>query len=164
MPGYFWKTAREPQMNADERRYIHPQITRTVIGVYYDVYNEMGGGFLESVYKEAMVIALAEAGLAAEREVPLKARFRARIVGEFKADLIVGGRVLVELKAVRALEPTHEAQVLNYLRCSVLEIGLLLNFGPRAQVRRLILSNSLKTSHSHRSICVNLRHLRSSNS
>jgi GxxExxY protein len=131
-------------MNADGRRYPHSDVTRTVIGVYYDVYNELGGGFLESVYKEAMAIALDEAGLGLAREARLRAMFRGRVVGEFKADMIVAGKVLVELKAVRTLEMAHEAQVLNYLRCGILEVGLLLNFGPKSQIRRLVLSNSMK--------------------
>jgi GxxExxY protein len=133
-------------MNADERRYKHALISGQVIRVFYEVYNEMGRGFTESVYRRAMTIALQEEGLFSECEVPVTARFRGRVVGEFRADLIVAGKVLLELKAVRALEPSHEGQLLNYLRCGVLEIGLLLNFGPCPQVRRLILSNQNKTT------------------
>jgi GxxExxY protein len=131
-------------MNADERRYKHEGTTRTIIGVFYDVYNELGHGFLESVYREAMAIALRCEGLKADKELALVARFRGQIIGEFKADLVVGGSVIVELKAVRALGPAHEAQILNYLRASVLEVGLLFNFGPKPQVRRLAFSNFRK--------------------
>jgi GxxExxY protein len=131
-------------MNADERRYKHENTTRTIIGVFFDVYNELGHGFLESVYQEAMAIALRCEGLRVEKELALVARFRGQVIGEFKADLVVSGSVIVELKAVRSLEPTHEAQILNYLRASVLEVGLLFNFGPKPQVRRLAFSNLRK--------------------
>ena len=131
-------------MNADERRYKHEHLTRRIIGVFFQVYNELGHGFLESVYREAMVIALRANGLLVEKEFALTARFRGQIIGEFKADLIVGGSVLVELKAVRSINPAHEAQLLNYLRASVLEVGLLLNFGPYPKVRRLAFANERK--------------------
>jgi GxxExxY protein len=134
----------KPQMNADERRYMHEQTNREIIGVLFDVYNELGYGFLESVYREAMTIALQYQGLQVEREFPLTARFRGQLIGNFKADLVVRGSVIVDLKAVRSLEPAHEAQILNYLRASVLEVGLLLNFGPKPQVRRLAFSNRRK--------------------
>jgi GxxExxY protein len=137
-------------MNADERRYKHERTTRQIIGVFFDVYNELGYGFLESVYCEAMTIALRYEGLQVEREFPLTARFRGQLIGNFKADLVVRGSVIVELKAVKSLEPAHEAQILNYLRASVLEVGLLLNFGPKPQVRRLAFSNLRKNPRSVR--------------
>ena len=108
------------------------------------MYGELGYGFLESVYRSAMVIALADTGLAAESEVELLARFRGRLVGRFRADRLVEGAVLVELKAARTIDSAHVAQVLNYLRCTVVELGLILNFGPTAQVRRLIFANDRK--------------------
>ena len=112
--------------------------------MFFDVYNELGHGFLESVYREAMTIALRYEGLQVEKEFPLAVRFRGQLIGDFKADLVVKGSVIVELKAVKSLGPAHEAQVLNYLRASVLEVGLLLNFGPKPQVRRLAFSNLRK--------------------
>jgi GxxExxY protein len=139
-----WYSRNEPQMNADERRYKHEHTTRTIIGVFFDVYNELGYGFLESVYQEAMAIALRGQGLTVEKGFVLAVRFRGEIIGEFKADMVVSGSVIVELKAVRSLHPVHEAQTLNYLRASVLEVGLLLNFGPKPQVRRLAFSNNRK--------------------
>jgi GxxExxY protein len=135
----------QPQMNADERRYKHECTTRTIIGVFFDVYNELGYGFLESVYREAMAIALRAEGLTVEKEFALVARFRGHVIGAFKADLVVSGSVIVELKAVRSLDRVHEAQTLNYLRASVLEVGLLFNFGPRPQVKRLAFSNIRKS-------------------
>src|SRR5262249_28098208 len=112
--------------------------------VFYEVYNELGYGFLESVYEKALVIALVAAGLKAERQVSVPVWFRGQLVGDFDADVPVEGRVLLELKAVRALEPAHEAQLLNYLRASDIEVGLLLNFGPKPQVKRLVFDNERK--------------------
>ena len=134
-------------MNTDKRgeaRFRHAELTRQIVGVFFQVYGELGYGFLESVYRTAMAIALREAGLRTESEVELHARFRGRSIGIFRADLLVEGAVLVELKAARAIEQAHIAQLLNYLRCTVIEIGLILNFGPAPKVRRLVLSNDRK--------------------
>lgn len=96
-------------------------MTERIIGVFFDVYNELGPGFLESVYVEALALALSEAGLSLMREMPLEVRFRGRTIGRFRADLVVGGAVLVEAKACPKLQPLHEAQILNYLRATVLK-------------------------------------------
>lgn len=116
-----------------------------MIGCFYDVYNELGPGFLESVYEASMAIALEESGLAVERQKAVRVHFRGRVAGEYRVDLLVGSVVVVELKCARAIDPAHEAQVLNYLRATELEVGLLLNFGPRPIVRRLVFSNERKT-------------------
>jgi len=131
-------------MNADQLRFNHEAITQRIIGVFFDVYNELGYGFLEPVYQEAMSMALRSAGLQVEREFGLEAHFRGQLIGMFKADLLVNGCVIVELKAVKELARSHDAQVLNYLRAGMLEVALLLNFGPRAQIRRLAFSNDRK--------------------
>jgi GxxExxY protein len=115
----------------------HSELTDKIIGVFYDVYNELGQGFLESTYAEALLLALEESGLHAFREVPVPVWFRNRKVGQYYADLIVEGIVLLELKAARSLESAHEAQLLHYLRATEVEVGLLLNFGARPQFRRL---------------------------
>ena len=122
----------------------HSEVTERIIGVFYDVYNELGHGFLESVYSEAMSLALAQDGLHAGREVPVPVWFRGEKVGQYFADLLVDNAVLVELKAVRNLEPWHEAQLLHYLRATEIEVGLLLNFGMRPQLRRLLFDNERK--------------------
>jgi GxxExxY protein len=122
----------------------HAELTDKIIGVFYDVYNELGQGFLESTYAEAMVVALEEAGLAATREVAVPVWFRGRKVGQYFADLLVNNVVLLELKAGRTLESAHEAQLLHYLRATEIEVGLLLNFGPRPQFRRLLFDNERK--------------------
>ena len=122
----------------------HADLTEKVIGIFYDVYNELGYGFLEIVYEESLVIALRQAGMAVARQVPLPVWFRDQKVGEFRADLIVDNCVLLELKSARSLEPAHEAQLLHYLKSTEIEIGLLLNFGVRPQFRRLLFDNERK--------------------
>ncbi len=122
----------------------HSDLTEKIIGVFYDVYNELGHGFLESTYAEALAGALEESGLSIVREVPVPVWFRSRRVGQYYADLIVEGWVLLELKAGRTLESAHEAQLLHYLRATEIEIGLLLNFGLRPQFRRLLFDNERK--------------------
>ena len=131
-------------MNAEGCSYRHVDLTRKIIGVFLQVYGELGYGFLESVYRSAMVLALTDAGLVVESEVKVQARFRGRAIGTFRADLLVEGAVLVELKATRAIESSHIAQLLNYLRCTVIEVGLILNFGPTPKVRRLVFANHRK--------------------
>jgi GxxExxY protein len=136
-------------MNTDGNGLKHHLTTRKIIGVFFDVYNELGGGFLEAVYVEALTLALREAHLSVEREVPLKVSFRGKVVGRFRADLVVNETVLVEAKAFPRLQSAHEAQLLNYLRATALEVGLLLNFGPRPQFRRLVFENHLKKNSYH---------------
>ena len=108
---------------------------------FYEVYNELGFGFLESVYREAMRIAVEQAGLRVEAEVAVPVSFRGRSVGVFRADLVVDGRVVVELKTAESINKAHEAQVLHNLRASAMEIGLVMNFGPDARFRRIELQN-----------------------
>jgi GxxExxY protein len=134
-------------MNTDEHGLRQSELTSKIIGVFFDVYNELGYGFLEAVYIEALSVALHHAGLNIQREMPLSVFFRKRLIGKFRADLVVEETVLVEAKACSRLQPVHEAQVLNYLRASVLEIGLLLNFGARPQLKRLLYDNALKSQH-----------------
>ena len=119
----------------------HSDLTEKIIGVFYDVYNELGHGFLESTYTEALVVALAESALSTAREVPMPVGFRGKKIGQDFAELIVDGVVLLELKAARNLDPAHEAQLLHYLRATDIEVGLLLHFGFRPQFRRLLFDN-----------------------
>src|SRR5829696_1695748 len=105
-------------MNADERGFPHKELSRRVIGIFFDVYNELGYGFLESVYENAMALALEAAGLRVARQVPIVVWFRGVVVGKFRVDLLVEDVLVVELKALRCWDPSHEAQVLNYLRGS----------------------------------------------
>jgi GxxExxY protein len=123
----------------------HRVITDAIIGAFYDVYNELGYGFLESVYREAMIVALRSRKLTVDREKSVEVHFRGVSIGHFRTDLIVGNCVVVELKSSRTLDGSHEAQLLNYLKATELEVGLLLNFGPRPHFRRMILDNDRKS-------------------
>jgi GxxExxY protein len=122
----------------------HRDLTGRIIGLFFEVYGELGHGFLESVYEEALAIGFKQAGLRFERQKILTVWFRGYKLGEFKADMVVEDQVLLELKAGRAIERSHEPQLLNYLRCSEIEVGLILNFGPHPQFRRLAFDNRRK--------------------
>ncbi len=116
---------------------IHSDLTRKIIGCAFAVSNELGAGFLESVYEKAMIVALSDAGVRVQAQVPISVCFRGRPVGDFYADLLVGESVIVELKAVPALTPQNEAQIINYLNATGIPVGLLINFGnPKLQYRR----------------------------
>ena len=124
-------------MNTD--KFPDKDLTEKNIGACFEVANELGTGFLESVYEKALVIALQEKGLRVKEQHPLQVTFRERIVGNFYADILVEGRILIELKAVKFLMPEHEAQLINYLKTSEIHIGLLINFGkPKLQWRRFV--------------------------
>jgi GxxExxY protein len=125
-------------------KFLHREVTEKVIGIFYDVYNELGHGFLESVYHSAMRTALEQAGLRIASLVKIPVSFRGRLVGDFIADLLVEEKVILELKAVSEFNPAHEAQLLNYLKATPIEIGLLLNFGPKPKVKRMAFTNERK--------------------
>jgi len=124
----------------------HSELTEKIIGSFFSVYNELGPRFLESVYQRSMIVALGEAGLRAEPETPIQVWFHGQTVGDFRADIIVEGTVLLEIKTARQIDPSHEAQVLHYLRATQFEVGMMLNFGAKAQFRRYILENERKKS------------------
>ncbi|MBC8488833.1 MAG: GxxExxY protein [Bacteroidetes bacterium] len=116
----------------------HKNITELIIKGFYEVYNELGSGFLESVYEKALEIVLKGYGLHVERQKDIRVKFRSIIVGEFRADMVINGLVILELKAVRTILPEHEAQMLNYLKATDMEVGLLLNFGQKPEFKRFI--------------------------
>ena len=117
-----------------------------VIGIFYNVYNELGYGFIESVYHKSMVVALSSEGVRVCSPVKVPVWFRGQQVGDFEADILVDSSVLLELKAVRTLDSSHQAQILNYLRATDIEVGLLLNFGTKPEFKRLIFDNQRKAS------------------
>ena len=123
---------------------LYRELLYQIIGVYYDVYNELGHGFLESVYQKSLGLALQSAGLNACWPIAIPVRFRGHEVGHFEAHMLIEKCVLLELKATRALDRSHVAQLRNYLRATDIEVGLLLNFGLRPEFRRLLFSNSGK--------------------
>jgi len=115
----------------------HQELTHQILAACFDVSGELGHGFVESVYRRSLLIALEQRGIRAKVEVPLTVRFRGQLVGEFVADMVVEGCVILELKAVRELIPEHQAQLVNYLNATGIEVGLLVNFGtPRVEHRR----------------------------
>lgn len=119
----------------------HRELTERIIGGFYEVYRELGAGFLESVYESALSMVLLQSGMQVERQVPLRVCFRGIPVGLFRPDLVVERLIVVELKAARTLEAVHSAQLLNCLRASQIEVGLLFNFGPKPQFKRMILND-----------------------
>lgn len=123
----------------------HRELTDTILGTFYEVYNELGFGFLESVYENSLVIALRAKGLSVKQQVDVPVWFRNQMVGDFTADLIVEDLVLLELKAARMIDESHKSQLLNYLRATEIEIGLLLNFGHRPEFKRRAFDNVRKT-------------------
>ena len=131
-------------MSWDPDEYKHQEVTQAIIQVFYEVYNELGHGFLECVYQEAMLLALKQNVLTAEAQRRLPVWFRSHKIGHFRADLVVNKKVIVELKAARMLEPAHAAQLLNYLRASNIEVGLLLNFGQAPKLKRMVFGNEKK--------------------
>lgn len=119
--------------------YKHSGITQQIIGAFYKVYNTLGYGFLEKVYENALAIELKRHGLSVVQQAPIKVRYNGQLVGEYYADLLVEDKVIVELKTVEALAGEHHAQLLNYLRATGIQVGLLLNFGPtKPEVSRKI--------------------------
>ena len=129
----------------------HQELSEKIIKAFYDVYNRLGYGFLEQVYENAMVIELRSMGLKVEQQMPIKVRYRGEVVGEYFADLVVEDKIIVELKAVSTFQSSHEAQLLNYLKATHYEVGLLLNFGPSPTKKRKVFDNikkpNLKLNH-----------------
>lgn len=127
-------------MNADERRLELNAITEKIIGCAYAVANELGSGFLEKVYENALVIELLKVGMHTEQQKAIKVYYDGRAVGDFYADLLVEQEIIVELKAQKHLEESHTAQCMNYLKATGLNICLLINFGkPRIEIKRFVL-------------------------
>ncbi len=117
---------------------VDDELTGAIIKARFEVSNELGAGFLESVYEKALMVALAQMNITVAAQVGLKVKFRNVVVGDFYADLIVEDKVLVELKAISKVLPQHKAQVINYLNATGIDTGLLLNFGnPRVEYFRL---------------------------
>ena len=115
-------------------------LTYKIRGAIFEINRELGAGFLEKVYENALMIELKDRGLKAETQVPITVRYKNKNVGEYFADVVVENRVILELKAVESLEKIHEAQLLNYLRATEYKVGLLVNFThPKAVIRRFVM-------------------------
>ncbi|MEK6152048.1 GxxExxY protein [Flavobacteriaceae bacterium 3-367] len=131
----------QKQQMGRQQDYKHSDITAKIIECFYKVYNTLGYGFLEKVYENAMFLELRETGLFVEKQKPIKVYYKKHKVGDYYADLIVSEAVIVELKATQALCPEYEYQLINYLKATEIEVGLLLNFGKSPQFKRKIFSN-----------------------
>ena len=124
--------------------YLHKDLTDKIIKVFYTVYNELGYGFLEKVYENAMIIELKSNGLYCEKQKPIKVHYQSQVVGDYFADIIVNDLIILELKTVETLLQEHENQLINYLKATDKEIGLLLNFSKKPEIRRKIFTNDNK--------------------
>jgi GxxExxY protein len=128
-------------MNEDYR---HSDLTGEIINRFYKVYNTLGYGFLEKVYEKALKYELEKAGLFVERQKPINVFYETELVGEYFADLLVENKIIIEIKASEAICEEHENQLINYLKATEVEVGLLLNFGKKPEIKRKIFSNKKK--------------------
>ena len=135
-------------MNAPptNEQFRHSELTKRIIGCFFDVYNELGFGFIESVYENSLSIALRENGFQIHQQIAIPVWFRGKQVGDFDADIMVDRLVLLELKTARAIESAHLAQLMNYLKATEIEVGLLLNFGPKPEFKRVVFGNDRKAT------------------
>ena len=123
---------------------LHEKITEKILNAYYKVYNYLGYGFLEKVYENSMVIELQKTGLRVRQQENIKVYYESEVVGDYYTDLLVDDLVIVELKAAEKISEKHEAQLINYLKATKIEVGLLLNFGKEPEFKRKIYHNHLK--------------------
>jgi GxxExxY protein len=133
-----------PRMNADERGLKHRDLTEKLIRVFYSIYNELGHGFLESVYEQAFAMAWAESDIFFERQIAVPVWYHGQQIGDFRADLLVERKVILELKVGRMIDSSWEKQLLNKVRATEIEVGLLFNFGPKADFKRYVFENERK--------------------
>jgi len=122
----------------------HAELTKGIIGCFFDVYNELGFGFIESVYENSLSIALRSKGFEVHQQIAIPVWFRGNQVGDFDADVMVNRLILLELKTARGIDPAHLAQLMNYLKATEIEVGLLLNFGPKPEFKRVVFGNDRK--------------------
>jgi GxxExxY protein len=130
--------------NNSRDKLLHKELTDIIISCFYRVYNDLGYGFLERVYQNALYFALIDEGLHCEAEKPIKVYHNSRVVGDYRADLLVENKVMLELKANEDLNLANEKQLINYLKATEIEVGLLLNFGKRPQFKRKVFTNDNK--------------------
>ncbi len=126
---------------------LHEELTNTIICAFYHVYNVLGHGFLEKVYENALVIELKKRGLSVTQQEGVRVFYDGAQVGDYFADIIVNGLVILELKAAESLKNEHFAQLTNYLKATDKEVGLLLNFGRKPEFKRILLTNDKKHFH-----------------
>ncbi len=148
------KKRNEPQTNTDKHRqkksmarkgtkimqnkYLYSDITDKIIRCFYNVFDELGAGFWESVYVKALIIEFKNIGLKVDIEKEIKVNYKGIIIGNFRADIVVEDKVIIEIKAISTLNSQHEAQLLNYLKATGIRVGLLVNFGEKLEFKRRI--------------------------
>ncbi|MDQ7798850.1 MAG: GxxExxY protein [Candidatus Edwardsbacteria bacterium] len=131
-------------MKLDSQNYKYSELTDKILKAFYKVYNALGYGFLEKVYENAMMIELKSEGLEATFQSPIKVIYDNQTIGEYFADILVENKVIVEIKAGKCFALEHEAQLLNYLKATEIEVGLLLNFGIKPEIKRKAFNNPRK--------------------
>lgn len=124
--------------------YKHSDLTEQIIGAFFAVYAALGYGFLENIYAKALMIELKKRGLNVQGQLPIHVYYDDQLIGEYFADIVVNELVILEIKAAKALIAEHEAQLLNYLKATPYEVGLLLNFGPKPETKRRSFDNNRK--------------------
>ena len=133
-------------------KYKHKELTDMIIQAFYNVYNELGYGFLENVYQNALYFELQDMGLEVEAQKAINVYYQTRLVGKYKADLIVNNLIIIELKAIDCLVEENVNQLINYLKATDKEVGLLLNFGTKPEIRRKIFDNDRKKQFKKKSV------------
>ena len=131
-----------------EENYKHSELTEQIIKAFYAVYNTLGYGFLEKVYENALLIELKKMGLKAIAQQPVKVYYEGEPVGSYFADILVENKVMLELKTADGIAPDNEAQLVNYLKATDIEVGLVLNFGKKPQFKKKVFSNEFKDNKS----------------
>jgi GxxExxY protein len=131
-------------MNADFQDFKYKELTDQIIKIFYRVYNKLGYGFLEKIYENALMIELKEERINAVAQAPIQVCYKGQILGEYFADILADDKIMIEIKAAKILLEEHEAQLLNYLKATNIEVGLFLNFGPKPEVKRKAFDNKRK--------------------
>ena len=131
-------------MNTDYHDAKNKNLTEKIIKIFYKVYNNLGYGFLEKVYENAMMIEFKRIGIPVVSQFAIKVVYESEVIGEYFADILVDNKVIVEIKAAKSLAVENEAQLLNYLKATDIEVGLLLNFGPKPDFKRKVFDNIRK--------------------
>ena len=131
-------------MKTDYEDIKHKELTERIINIFYKVYNKLGYGFLEKVYENAMLREFKKENIPAVSQSPIKVFYEDEIIGEYFADIFVDDKVIVEIKAAKGLALENEAQLLNYLKATDIEVGLLLNFGTKPEIKHKVFDNDRK--------------------
>ena len=131
-------------MDADYQDFKYKELSEKIIKIFYSVYNKLGYGFLEKVYENAMMIEFKKDGIPAVSQFPIRVFYEGEVIGEYFADILLDNKVIVEIKAAKRLAEENEAQLLNYLKATDIEVGLLLNFGNKPEVKRKAFDNLRK--------------------